>query len=152
MQWWAHSSFLACLFLWMVNEKVRNRWRGVDELYAFYLSRHTNGQTHVCLIASSLKMITKRVAVVYWFKSARLVSVILRPICMFLGCDELVLSSKYSNWKIVLSCTDSCHGLAMKYVAFYAWTKRLTHFSTCNLPIQQLVYVNKHLTTSIIKY
>ena len=53
-----------------MNEKVRNRGRGVDELYGFYLLRHANGQTHVWLIASSVKIITiKRIAVVYGFKS-----------------------------------------------------------------------------------
>ena len=53
---------------------------------------------HVCLIASSVKMIIKRVTVVYGFKSARMVSVMLRLICVSLGCDmpiQLVLSSKY---------------------------------------------------------
>ena len=40
-------------------------------MYSFYLLRHANGQMHVCLIASSIKIITKRIAVVYRFKSAR---------------------------------------------------------------------------------
>ena len=60
-----------------------------------------NGQTHVCLIASSIKIITKHVAVVYRLKSARMVSVMLRLICVFLGCDmpiQLVLSSKYDDY------------------------------------------------------
>ena len=51
---------------------------------------------HVCLIVSSVKIITKRVVVMYRFKSARVVSVMLRRICVFLGCDmpiQLVLSS-----------------------------------------------------------
>ena len=77
----------------------------------------------------------------------------LRLICMFLGCDmpiQLVLSSEYDNWKIVSSCTDSRHGLPTKYVTFEQ--ADLHVFSTCNLPIQLLFYVNKHLTTSIIKY
>ena len=43
-----------------------------------------------------------------------------------------------------------------KYVTFYAWTNRLPHCSTCNLPIQLHICVNtiinKYLTTSIIKY
>ena len=69
-----------------------------------------NGPMHVCLIASSVKIITKHVAVVYRFKSARMVSVMLKLICVFLGCDtpiQLVLSSKYDDWKIVSSFTDS---------------------------------------------
>ena len=126
----------------------------------FYLLHHANGQTHVCLIASSVNIITKRTAVMYQFKSARMVSVMLRLICdsssVFLGCDtpiQLVLSCEYDDdWKIVSSCNDSCHGLATKYVTFYSWTNRLTRFSTWNLSIQLLLCVNKCLTTSIIKY
>ena len=39
-------------------------------MYGFYLLRHANGQMHVWLIASSVKIITvKRIAVVYGFKS-----------------------------------------------------------------------------------
>ena len=67
--WWVLSSFLACLSLWLVNKMVRNCWKGVDELYSFYLLHHANGQMHVCLIASSVKIITKCIAVVYRFKS-----------------------------------------------------------------------------------
>ena len=48
--------------------------RSVNELYGFYLLHHANGQTHVYLIASSVKIITKLVAVVYGFKSASMVS------------------------------------------------------------------------------
>ena len=65
-----------------------------------------NDQTHVCLIASSVKIISKRIAVVYRFKSARMVSVTLRLICMLLGYDmpiQLVLSSEYDDWKIISS-------------------------------------------------
>ena len=40
-------------------------------MYGFYLLRHANDQMHVCLIASAVKIITKRVAVVYRFKQAR---------------------------------------------------------------------------------
>ena len=62
-----------------------------------YLLRYANGQTHMCLIASSLKIITiKRIGVMYGFKS--LGWFMLRLICMFLGCDmpiQLVLSSEY---------------------------------------------------------
>ena len=79
----------------------------------------------MCLIASSIKISNKHVAVVYRFKSARMVSVMLRLICVFLGCEcdmliQLVPSSEYDDWKIISSCTDSRHGLATKYVTFYA--------------------------------
>ena len=69
-----------------------------------YLLCHTNSKTSVCLIASSVKIITKRVAVVYRFKSAGVVSVMLRLTYVFLGCDmpiQLVLSSKYDDCKII---------------------------------------------------
>ena len=56
------------------EQNVRNRWRGVDELYGLYLLCHANGQMHMYLIASSVKVITKHVFVVYRFKSARMVS------------------------------------------------------------------------------
>ena len=82
--------------------------------FTYYITL-SNGQTHVCLIASSVKIINKHVAVMYQFKSAKMVSVMLRLICLFLGCDmsiQLVLSSEYDDWKIVSSCTDSCHRLA----------------------------------------
>ena len=35
-----------------------------------------------------------------------------------------------------------------KYVTFYAWTNRLTYFSTCNPPIQLLLCINKLFLTS----
>ena len=60
---------LPCLpFLWLVNEKVRNCSRGVDKFYAFYLLCHANAQTHMCLIASSIKIITES-ALAYAYSS-----------------------------------------------------------------------------------
>ena len=41
---------------------------------ALYLLNHANCQMHGCLIASSIKIITKGVVAVYRFKSARMVS------------------------------------------------------------------------------
>ena len=43
-----------------------------------------NGQTYMCLIALSVKIITKCIAVVY---DSSQPAVVLRLICMFLGCD-----------------------------------------------------------------
>ena len=86
--------------------------------------------------ANQVTIINKHVAVMYQFKSARMVSVMLRLICVFLGCDmsiQLVLSSQYDDWKMEDRLS-------------------FTHFSTCNLPMQLLLCVNKRLTTSIIKY
>ena len=91
-------------------------------IFTYYVTL-INDRTHMCLIASSIKIITKRVVVVYRLKLARMVSVMLRLICVFLDCCmqiQLVLSSDYDDWKIVLSSTNSRHGLATKYVTVYA--------------------------------
>ena len=53
-----------------------------------YYVHHTNGKMHMCLIASSIKIITKRVAVGHRFKPARMVSCLDLRICVFLGCDR----------------------------------------------------------------
>ena len=69
----------------------------------------SNGQRYMCLIASSVKIINRQVAVMYQSKSARLVLVMLRLICVLLSCDmpiQLVLSSEYDDWKIISSCTN----------------------------------------------
>ena len=150
-----HPCLLAFLFDWWMK-----RWETAEEVsmnctsFTYYVML-INGQTHMCLIAPCIKIITEHTAVIYRFKSARMVSVKLRLIWVFLGCDmpiQLVLSSDYGDWKIASSCTDSRHRLAMKYVTFHAWSNRFTRFSTCTLSIQLLLCVNKRLTTSIIKY
>ena len=95
------SFYIAWLSLWLLNKKVRNHWRGVDKLYGLYLLHHTNGQTHVCLIAAFVKIITNRVAVVYRFKSARMVSCWDLYTCSCqLGYElpiQMVLSSEYDD-------------------------------------------------------
>ena len=59
----------------MVNEKVRNCWWGINELYGLYLLHHANGKMHVYLITSSITIITKWIAVaVYQFNSVRMFS------------------------------------------------------------------------------
>ena len=147
------SFFLACLSLWLVNKKVRNRWRGVDKLYGFYLLCHASGQTHVCLIASSVKIFTKCVAVVYWFKSARMVlfwdlyACSLAVICQYSYRYQV---STLIDWKIEF-IMYGFKSWTMKYATFYASTNGLARFSTCNynLPIQLLLCVkspdNKHI-------
>ena len=143
------SSFLACLSLWLVNEKVRNCWGIIDELYSFYLLHHTNGQMHMCLIVSSVKLITKHIAVVYQFKSARMVSCWNLYVCSWaVICHTAVLSSEYDDR--LEDYYVQFTSWTMKYVTFYDWTNRLTSFSTSNLPIQLLHCINKRLTTSII--
>ena len=86
----------------------------------------------------SLKYITYHVAGVYRFKSARMV--MLRLIYMFLGYDipiQLVLSSEYDDYDTLEDCFIMywLTSRTTKYATFYAWTNRLMHFSTCNLPI-----------------
>ena len=95
-------SFIASLSLWLVNEKVRNHWRGVDELNSLYLLRHANGLMHMYLIAPSIKIITKHnIFPVYWFKSARMVS-----------CWDLYACSWAVIWQY--SCCKNCYQAGME--------------------------------------
>ena len=117
---------------WLVNEKVRNFcWRGFDELYEFtYYVMLINGQTHMYLIATSIKIITKCIAVVYRVKSARMVS------CWDLCECSWAVICQYS-WCYQASMTI---GRSFHHVPIYV------------IPIQLLLCVNKRLTTSIVKY
>ena len=58
-------------------------------------------RTHVCLFASSVKIITKRIAIVFLLPiQVSQDDFMLRLICVFLGCDmpiQLVLSSEYDD-------------------------------------------------------
>ena len=82
-------------------------------MYGFYLLRHANGQTHVCLIASSIKIIAiKCIAVVYGFKSPGWFDV---EICMHVlglwyantaGAIKRVAMTIMIDYKIISSCTD----------------------------------------------
>ena len=50
------------------TESLKNHRRGVDKVYGFYLLHHANGQMHkmlMYLIASSVKIIAKRVFTLY---------------------------------------------------------------------------------------
>ena len=94
--------------------------------FTYYVTLCNVQVSKVCVLDYISVKINKHVAIVHQFKPARMVSVILRLICVFLGCDmsiQLVLSSEYDeeydDWKIVSSCTDSRHGIAT-YVTFYA--------------------------------
>ena len=62
---------LASLSLWMVNEKVRNHWRGVNEMYGIYLLCQASGQMHIIWLHHPLNYYQ---AQWFWFKSARIVS------------------------------------------------------------------------------
>ena len=71
----------------------------------------------------------------------------LRFICVFLSCDLPILHAATKiaikrnmmiYWKIASSCSYRFTARTTKYVTFYAWTNRLTRFSTCNLPIHTI--------------
>ena len=48
---------LLCLLFSLTDErKGEKSLKGVDKLYGFYLLCHANGQMHLCLIASSVKI------------------------------------------------------------------------------------------------
>ena len=70
-------------------------------IYTLYLLHHANGQMHVCLIASSVKIITKYIAVVPIQVSQD--GFMLKLTCLFLGCDLPIplvlklLSSEYDE-------------------------------------------------------
>ena len=61
--------------------------RGVDELYSIYLLCHANGQMYVCLIASSIKSIIKRLVAMYHSSQPAWDGLMSRLICVFLGYD-----------------------------------------------------------------
>ena len=125
--WFIHCDIMSpfilhCFAFSLAGEwKVRNHWRGVDKLYGLYLLRHANGQMHVYLIASSIKIITQcNIFAMYRFKSASMVSSWDLRIYVFLGCDlpiQLLLKS------LSIVCDDRLvdhfhHVLTTKYVAF----------------------------------
>ena len=69
-------------------------------MYALYLLCHANCQTHVYLIASSVRNIIKRVIAVYQFKSARM-GFYVRLIYVFLGCDlPIQLQITWKGWHL----------------------------------------------------
>ena len=115
---------------------MRNCWRGVHILYGLYLLCHANGQMNVCLITSSVKLINKRFAAVYQFKSVRVVSC---WDCVFLGCDLPILlllkllSCEFNNRLKDHFIMYRFTSRTIKYVTFHAWMYRLTHCSICNL-------------------
>ena len=83
------SSFILHCFssLWLVNEKVRNYWRDVNELYGLNLLSHASGQMHMYLIASSVKIITKcYVFTMYRFKSASHIETYMHVLGLWYGC------------------------------------------------------------------
>ena len=62
--------------------------------FTYYVTL-ANGQTHVCLIASSIKFLLSCTV------SSHQEGFMLRLICMFLGCDmpiQLLLSSEYNDY------------------------------------------------------
>ena len=157
MPWWALvlTFFIASLSLWLVIEKVRNRWRSVNELYSLYLLHHASSQMY--LIASSIKIITKCVATMYQFKSARIISCWDSYTYVFLGCDlqiQLVLKSLSSK------CDDRLEDCFIMYwftsnilcLNKYTYTFSTCVIYQCSCFFCKQIIVNKYLTTSIIEY
>ena len=144
------------------NEKVRNRWRGVNELYGLYLLHHDSGQMHVCLIASSFKITTKHVlsctnsnqpgwfhvetymhVLGMWFANTAGAKIIIKWVRPYIGRSDRLVDQIVYRFILYWFISQTT-----KYVTFYAWINRFTHLSTCNLPIQLLLCVNKLLLTS----
>ena len=99
------------------GEKLLKRF---DELHVLYILCHANGQTHVCLIASSVKTIIKFAAI-----QVSQDGFILRLICVFFGRDmpiQLVLSSKYDDYDRLEDRFIMYRFMSRttKYVTFYA--------------------------------
>ena len=150
-----HPSLLPFLFDWWTK-----RWEIAEEVL-MYCTDYTYDTMLMakCMsawITSSIKIITKRVVAAYWFKSARIVSCwdlyvcSWAVICQHSWCQHHNQASTTIDWKMVLSCTDSQFmPRTTNYAILYAWTNRLTRFSTCtNLLIQLLLCLNKLLTNT----
>ena len=126
MPWWVFWSSIASLSLWLVNEKMRNYWRGVDELRSLHLLHHTSGQMHMYLIASSINITNKCNAFgMYCFKPSRMVWCL--DLCVFWGCNlpiQLILKSSDTYLDRLV---DHFHHVPIhvtnytKYVTFHAW-------------------------------
>ena len=129
-----HPSLLAFLFDWWM--KRREIAEGVSmnctafTYYATLMAKRTCAWLHhpLKLLPSALLSCTD---------SSHQDSLMLRLICMFLGCDmpiQLVLSSEYDNYDRLEDQFIMYRFMSQttKYVTFYAWINRLTRSSTCN--------------------
>ena len=132
---------LPCLPFCLTGE-----WKGDKSLkrcrwiVRFYLLRYANGQTCACVLDCNIRYNYYQA---HWCRVPIQVNqdgFMLRLTCIFLSGDisiQLVLSSEYDDYDrledhfIMYWLTSQ----TTKYVTFYAWTNRLTGFSTCNLPI-----------------
>ena len=131
--WWVLSSFTASLSLWLMNKKVRNRWRGVNVLYGLYLLHHTNGQMHVCSLHHPLKLLPSAHVLLSCTSQD---GFMLRLICMFLGYNwpthlVLLLKSLSRSTSFIMYWFTPPN---MNYITFYVWINRLT----CFLPVVYL--------------
>ena len=132
-----HPSLLAFLFDWWMK-----RWKITEEVlinctaFIYYVTLWPNARMLDWIIRKNYYQ-TRYCRVPIRVSQD---GFMLRFICMFLGCDmpvQLVLSSEYDDYdrledRFIMYWFTS---QTTKYVTFYAWTNRLTHFSTCNLPI-----------------
>ena len=152
MSWWVLSSFIASLSLWLVNK----RWEITEEVsmncmaYTYYITLMATC-TYAWLHYPFKLLISTLLPCV---DSSQQDGFMLRLICMFLGCGlpiQLLLKSLSNQYDHSLDDRFIKYRSTlwtMKYVIFYTWPNRLTHYSTWNLPIQLLLCGNKLLLTS----
>ena len=156
--WWVLSSFIASISLWMMNEKVRNHYRGVNKLYGLYLLHQANGQIHVYLSVSSVQIINKHIALPCTDSSepGRFHIVTYMHVLGLWFANAAAAKSLSSSYDNRLLAIGRCFHYVLIHITNYAWINRLTCFSTCGLPIRMLlcvnIIVNKCQTTRIIKY
>ena len=137
MPWWVlHSALFSILFGWWMK-----RWEIATEVsmnytaYTYYIMLMAKCRyISLCHPLKLLPSVFCRVPIQ--------VSQVETYICMLLGCDlaiQLLLTSSSSNYDDRL--VDHFHHVL---IYIYAWTNRLTCFSTCNLPMQLLLCVNNY--------
>ena len=147
-----HPSLFSFLFDWWMK-----RWEIAEELsmnctafiyYIMLMAKRTCAWLHhllKLLLSTWLSCIDSSQP--GWFQSCwDLYACSWAVICPYNWCYQASTTIGRSFHHVLI------HRLATKYITFYAWTNRLTHFSACDLPIQLLLCVNKRLKTSIIKY
>ena len=93
---------LPCLPFSLTGERKgeKSLWRGVDELYGFYLLRHANAKCTCAWLHHPLKLLPLS-ALLSCMDSSHQDGLMLRLVCMLLGYDmpiQLVLSSEYDDY------------------------------------------------------
>ena len=119
-----HPSLLPFLFTWWMKRWEIVEDACVDELYGLYLLHHANGQMHVYLIASSVKIINKRnVLAMTQFKSTRMVSCWDLYSCSCADLPIQLLLKSLSN-----TCNDRLVDFHYRYVLIH-----IMNYKICNI-------------------